>query len=145
MVNNTLYFYNLDFSFFALIFSYNFEFDWGEVNNIFLTDESFYVSTDNGIYEFESDLDNFSDFSFIIAKNSYIYDELLNPNVPPNFTDIEKVNNTIWISSDLKTLSFHQIESLDSLVENKILEETNINAANSLNNIDNLYFVKKIM
>ena len=144
MGNNTLYFYNLDFSFFALIFSYNFEFDWGEVNNIFLTDESFYVSTDNGIHEFESDLDNFSDFSFILAKNSYIYDELLNPNVPPNFTDIEEVDNTLWISSDLKTLSFHQIESLDSLVENKILEETNINAANSLNNIDNLYFAKEI-
>jgi len=143
MVNNTLYFYNLDFSFFALQFSYNFEFDWGEVDNFYLNDESFYVSTSNGIYEFESDLDNFSDFSFIIAKNSYIYDELLNPNVPPSFTDIEKVNNEYWISSDLKTLSFHQVQNLDSLTNNKILDKESNSSASLLNNINNLYYVSE--
>ena len=140
--NSTLHFYNLDFSFFALQFSYNFELEWGEVHNIELNDESFYVTTNNATYEFESDLDNFSDFTFYFPKSEYIYDELLNPNVPPRFIDIERVDNNLWISSDIKNISIHQIGNLDSLLIPNF-SSIGSDALTKLNRIDNLYYVKE--
>ena len=138
--NSTLHFYDLDFSFFALQFSYNFELELGsEVNNIGLNEESFYVTTNNAIIEFESDLNNFSDFTFILPKNEYIYDELISPNVPPKFTDIEKVDNSLWISSDIKTLSIHHIENLDDTL-NFDFTDKGTNVLSTLNRIDNLYY-----
>ena len=138
--NSTLHFYDLDFSFFALQFSYNFELELGsEVNNIGLNEESFYVTTNNAIIEFESDLNNFSDFTFILPKNEYIYDELISPNVPPKFTDIERVDNSLWISSDIKTLSIHHIENLDDTL-NFDFTDKGTNVLSTLNRIDNLYY-----
>ena len=138
--NSTLHFYDLDFSFFALHFSYNFELELGsEANNIGLNEESFYVTTNNAIIEFESDLNNFSDFTFILPKNEYIYDELISPNVPPKFTDIERVDNSLWISSDIKTLSIHYIENLDDTL-NFDFTDKGTNVLSTLNRIDNLYY-----
>jgi hypothetical protein len=138
--NSTLHFYDLDFSFFALQFSYNFELELGsEVNNIGLNEESFYVTTNNATIEFESDLNNFSDFTFILPKNEYIYDELISPNVPPKFTDIERVDNSLWISSDIKTLSIHHIENLDDTL-NFDFTDKGTNVLSTLNRIDNLYY-----
>ena len=141
--NSTLHFYNLDFSFFALQFSYNFELELGgEVHNIELNEESFYVTTNNATIEFESDLNNFSDFTFIFPKNEYIYDELLSPNVPPKFTDIERVDSSLWISSDIKTLSIHQIENLEDTL-NFDFTDNGSNVLSTLNRIDNLYYDKE--
>ena len=140
--NSTLHFYNLDFSFFALQFSYNFELELGEVHNIELNEESFYVTTSNATYEFESDLNNFSEFTFYFPKNEYVYDELLSPNVPPKFIDIERVDNNLWISSDIKTLSIHQIENLDETL-NFNFTDTGSNVLSTINRIDNLYYDKE--
>lgn len=143
LANSTLHFYNLDFSFFALQFSYNFELEWGdEVHNIELNEESFYVTTNNTTYEFESDLNSFSDFTFILPKNEYVYDELLSPNVPPKFIDIERIDNNLWISSDIKTLSIHHIENLDDTL-NFDFTDNGSNALSTLNRIDNLYYDKE--
>ena len=142
LANSTLYFYNLDFSFFALQFSNNFELELGEVHNIELNEESFYVTTSNATYEFESDLNSFSDFTFIVPKNEYVYDELLSPNVPPKFIDIERIDNNLWISSDIKTLSIHHIENLDDTL-NFDFTDNGSNALSTLNKIDNLYYDKE--
>ncbi len=142
LANSTLYFYNLDFSFFALQFSNNFELELGEVHNIELNEESFYVTTSNATYEFESDLNSFSEFTFIFPKNEYVYDELISPNVPPKFIDIERIDNNLWISSDIKTLSIHHIENLDDTL-NFDFTDNGSNALSTLNKIDNLYYDKE--
>ncbi len=142
LANSTLYFYNLDFSFFALQFSNNFELELGEVHNIELNEESFYVTTSNATYEFESDLNSFSEFTFIFPKNEYVYDELISPNVPPKFIDIERIDNNLWISSDIKTLSIHHIENLDDTLNFDFIDNGS-NALSTLNKIDNLYYDKE--
>lgn len=142
LANSTLYFYNLDFSFFALQFSNNFELELGEVHNIELNEESFYVTTSNATYEFESDLNSFSEFTFIFPKNEYVYDEIISPNVPPKFIDIERIDNNLWISSDIKALSIHHIENLDDTL-NFDFTENGSNVLSTLNKIDNLYYDKE--
>ncbi|MAH86463.1 MAG: hypothetical protein CBE44_02210, partial [Bacteroidetes bacterium TMED284] len=140
--NSTLHFYNLDFSFFALQFSYNFELELGEVHNIELNEESFYVSTDKGLFEYESDLDNFSDFTFLFPKYEYIYDELSSNKVPPRINDFATVGNNLWISSKTNILSIHQQENLDSTFSYFNFTDDGSNILGTLDKVEDLQYDK---
>ena len=62
--------------------------------------------------------------------------------MPPKFIDIERVDNNLWISSDIKTLSIHQIENLDETL-NFDFTDTGSNVLSTINRIDNLYYDKE--
>ena len=143
LANGTIHFYNLDFSFFALQFSYNFESEWGvEVHNIELNEESFYVSTDGELLEFEIDLDSFSEFTFIQPKNQYVYDELISNKVPPRINDFAIVGNNLWISSETNILSIHHQENLDSTFSYFDFTDDGTNILGILDKVDDLQYDK---
>ena len=85
------------------------------INNLKIIDDVLYVSHDNGLFEFSSNI-----FKTKLSNPEiifYDYNELLNNSVPRGFIDIEKVGTFFYVTNQQSGLSLYE-NDLNSFVKN---------------------------
>ena len=111
----------------------------GEIDNLKIVNSTLYVSTGNGVvsYSIPKLINNSFKETLINTQVKYKYNPLVNSDVPRSFSDIESINDFLWVGTKNDGLKLYKVNFNSFIKDFKYLEKNRKTLATS--SISNLF------